>query len=83
MIRLHGKVRLGPRLAWLLHFGRWPSEFIDHINGDRADNRIANLRDVPHAANMRNRRDAPLLSTSGTPTKGVRNCDSVSRFAVR
>lgn len=61
MIRIGGKLRLGHRLAWFLHYGQWPSTHIDHINGNRADNRLANLRDVPHAANMRNRKDAPML----------------------
>lgn len=42
------------RLAWLYHYGEWPKNTIDHINGDRTDNRIANLRDVPHALNQLN-----------------------------
>lgn len=42
------------RIAWLLHFGEWPKHTIDHINGDPADNRISNLRDVPHRVNLRN-----------------------------
>lgn len=54
MVRLHGKVRLAHRLAWALHYGQWPEFEIDHVNGRRADNRICNLRDVPHLANMRN-----------------------------
>jgi hypothetical protein len=32
------------RLAWLYVNGSWPTLMLDHINGDRADNRIANLR---------------------------------------
>lgn len=32
---------------------------LDHINGNRADNRIANLREVPNAVNCQNKR-APL-----------------------
>lgn len=32
------------RLAWFLYYGHWPAEQIDHINKDKADNRINNLR---------------------------------------
>ncbi len=42
------------RLIWLLLFAAWPEHEIDHINGKRDDNRIENLRDVPHHVNMRN-----------------------------
>ena len=46
------------RAAWALHYGEWPN-VIDHINGDRADNRIANLRSVDKAENAKNRRMHP------------------------
>lgn len=42
------------RLAWLHVYGEWPSEQIDHINRDKDDNRIANLRIVNNSENMRN-----------------------------
>lgn len=51
---LHGRSFKAHRLIWLLCTGSWPKYFIDHINGDRHDNRLANLRDVPHAENQRN-----------------------------
>lgn len=44
------------RVIWMLAYGSWPSKFIDHINGDQADNRIVNLRDVSHAENGRNQK---------------------------
>lgn len=43
------------RLAWLMHYGCWPSGIIDHINGNPSDNRIANLRECNHAQNQYNR----------------------------
>lgn len=44
------------RLAWLHVYGTWPVGDIDHRNGNKADNRIANLRDADHSTNMQNRR---------------------------
>lgn len=41
------------RLAWLLMTGE-PPVFIDHINGNRSDNRFVNLRSVEHAENTKN-----------------------------
>ena len=47
---------LAHRLAWLYVHGCWPQGQIDHVNGDRSDNRLANLRDVPQRINLQNRR---------------------------
>lgn len=44
------------QLVWAWHKGVWPSELIDHEDGDTGNNRIGNLRDVPHAANSQNAR---------------------------
>lgn len=46
---------LAHRVIWALTHGEWPDE-IDHINGDRADNRLANLRSANRQENMRNMR---------------------------
>lgn len=32
------------RVAWAIHYGEWPHGHIDHVNGDRSDNRMLNLR---------------------------------------
>lgn len=52
------------RVIWLLYTGAWPEEELDHINGNRADNRIANLRAVSASENRRNMR-LSRANTSG------------------
>ncbi len=44
---------LAHRFAYLLYHKHWP-EYVDHINGDRKDNRICNLRAVSKQENQRN-----------------------------
>lgn len=51
------------RIIWLYCHGEFPDE-IDHINGDGADNRLINLRNVSRGENMKNRR-LPASSSSG------------------
>lgn len=53
------------RLAWFLHHGKWPEQVIDHINGVRSDNRIANLRDVSQSINAQNRTAIRVNTKSG------------------
>jgi hypothetical protein len=54
MTEICGKAYLLHRLAWLYISGNWPKDQIDHINGVRTDNRLANLREATHAGNCRN-----------------------------
>ena len=58
-IKVDGRLYYAHRLAWLHTFGRWPALEIDHINGSKADNRLANLREVTRAQNSWNLQRAP------------------------
>lgn len=52
-VHIKGKIVSCHKLAWFLHYGEWPSKEIDHINHDRGDNRIANLRLVSRSEQNR------------------------------
>jgi len=68
------------RLAWLYMTGEWPAGQIDHINGDRSDNRFSNLRVVLKQQNAENQRKAQRNNKS-TNTLGT--FKNGSGFAAR
>jgi hypothetical protein len=57
------------RLAWLFVYGVMPTAGLDHINGDRTDNRIQNLREATPAQNAANHK---MLITNTSGFRGVR-----------
>ena len=64
-ISVDGRLYRAHRLAWLFMRGGWPTGDIDHIDGDRANNRFDNLRDVSTSVNMQNQRRAQPRNASG------------------
>ena len=67
-IEINGKTYLAHRLAWLFVYDKWPDHQIDHINRNRKDNRIENLRDVIGIENAKNKGN---YNNNTTGKKGV------------
>lgn len=65
VIRVDGVLYYAHRLAWLMATGEAPKFVIDHINGQKTDNRICNLRDATRAQNAQNLKGAHSDSRSG------------------
>ena len=53
-ITIDGKSYAAHRIAWIYMTGKEPAEHIDHINGDKADNRFKNLREATRGQNRAN-----------------------------
>lgn len=65
-VRINGKYYGAHRLAWFYVYGEWPPYDVDHINRDRSDNRLCNLRLATRSENMQNRELAPTRGVSKT-----------------
>jgi len=70
-IRLDGQDIQQHRVAWLWIHGEWPSVQLDHINGNRTDNRLVNLRE---ATSSQNKMNVPIKRNNSSGYKGVSWC---------
>ena len=55
-VKIDRRILKAHRVAWAMTHGAWPKDQIDHINGERADNMIANLREASRSENLQNQR---------------------------
>lgn len=70
IIKVKGKRIRAHILAWFLYHGEIPKMEIDHINRDKTDNRISNLREVYSYENAHNRRPKGAVN-SDSGLKGI------------
>lgn len=57
------------RVAWFLSHGSWPKHYIDHINQEKGDNRLENLRQATPSQNLMNK--GKYLTNSQTNTRTI------------
>lgn len=81
-IRLDRVNFLAHRLAIFYVSGAWPRADVDHINGQRDDNRLSNLREAEKFENQQNRPMDPK-NTSGFPGVSVSKRDGKFRADIQ
>jgi hypothetical protein len=79
-IKIDGREYLAHMMAWAIHYGEWPDMQIDHIDGNRSNNRILNLRLATGSQNSSNIGISPS-NTSGY--KGVYRDKKTGKWIAR
>ena len=79
IVKILGVGYVAHRIIWKMVHGVDPDE-IDHINRDKLDNRLINLRDVDHAVNMRNR---PIGINNMSGEQHIHWCARMGRWVVQ
>lgn len=79
-LKIDGVHYLAHRVAWLIHYGHWPSGQLDHIDNNRNNNAISNLRECTNAQNQHNQ---PLRRSNRSGIKGVSWCSTKGKWHVQ
>lgn len=74
------KTILAHRLCWFLHYGEWPEHPIDHIDGDRKNNAISNLR---LSSRVENAKNSGISTANKSGVVGVCWVNGTSKWQVQ
>ena len=64
VVKINNYVYKAHRIIWFMQYGDWPVDQIDHIDHDKTNNRIKNLREATNRENSRNQK-LSIRNTSG------------------
>lgn len=75
-VRINNQLHREHRIVWVLHYGRWPEQNLDHIDGNPQNNAISNLRECNQVENSQNTRLNKRNSSgyTGVAYSRVSNC---------
>ena len=76
----HKKLYWIHHLVWFYHYGVWPSNCIDHVNRDRSNNSIENLREATYGENAQNK---GVNSNNKSGYTGVYKCKHFDAWMAR
>ena len=79
VVEVNNKNMMAHRLIWMYHFGK-VDQFIDHIDGNKSNNKIENLRLATKSQNCLNKK-ITTLNTTGC--KGVRFRKDTGKYETR
>ena len=79
-ISINGVQYKAHRLAWLYTYGQFPTDFLDHINMEKDDNRLCNLRQATKSQNHMNRK---AYTNNKLGVKGVHMCGKKFRALIK
>lgn len=78
-IKVGAKHYQAHRLAWLFYYGAWPKHQIDHIDRNKHNNRISNLREATPSQNSHNKQ---FKLGMGWSHHGVKKCKGKFRCTI-
>jgi hypothetical protein len=82
VIKICSRAYKAHRLAWLYVYGKFPDQCTDHINGNRGDNRIDNLREATNRQNSENKTKPAKHNKSGYLGVSYRKNDKKWRATI-